>query len=1226
MKRLFWIAFVLAVLAVLGSPAFAEQGYQNFCQKGGVTVVTQGLNSATKVQGSSPQCLVTVYVTGTLTKATLHSNNSGTVLPNPFNAQTDGEFLLYSADGRYDITICAKGSPNPLVCGTDAVLPAPFTFTDVQLCDPATCGGGGGGTTPHNLLSTTHPDTQPYTPPVEGDLIQGNGGTSKWTRLPGNTTITPQWFRSLGNGTGVSAQGWVTRGNPCDTGKFANALTNDLVLNCDTPTLGNGLILPPPFAVPAGQSVAWAFPTTVTQSSFDAPPQSNGYAVGGIPNGIVNMTASSGLGNWGWYVKWSDFVMPTLPNDAVIQGVYGVYFAGNSGTLFAAANMGAGPSGSICPSCVSPGGNSANNPGGTIAWQGEYYTASLGATSGSVTGAASYVRLFQTLAGSFNQTLTVNATAIAIYYTSATPSSQVGYYFPIPGTSGGGSGTVSTLSVGNLNPLFNASVANPTTTPAITFSRQTAGAHLFYGNNTGSSAVPDMVAIGIADLPIQPQGTTAKYATVSGALATGNCTIADALQNLVDGGTCGLLPGGTWDSGTNYAKNTVVLYNGSSYYSLLANLGVTPGSDPATWGLLAAAGLNGSSGTNGTNGAPGAPGYSPNQILSGCGVIWNSLLNFNIAPCSYLIQNTQYSTAATSISLAAADPSLDRIDVIAVNSSSVVTVITGTPSASPTPPSVDISTQLQLTFVYVAAGATVPSNVVTTDIYHENTEWTCATSGAAVVCNSTNNPHSGTKDVEWTNAATGAFERHTIPSSTTDLNNFNAFSFWIRSKATWPATRSLTIQWYNGTTAKCSPVSLKDGNFTFNSSNTTSYQQIVIPTSTFACGGIPVTRVQITEAGSGGNLGFYVDDIILQGGVTSSVSSSGLNPRGAWSASLAYSVNDLVNSNGGSWYALVANTNSTPSVSNANWQSMGAVAPFISGTVNPATTGVVRLGINDKVAWRNDSNTSDCTFGLITGNIWSFDACGAVATEFDFLTELAAAASTPAAGHSTVFVDTTSGFPCGKDSSGVAHCAGGGTVTPSGTLTNHAIILGQGTSVVAALGSLGTSTTVLHGAAAGDPSFSAIATGDIAANAVTSAKEAVVNTRRTCSLQVGDGTNTVVTADYSPFKVASCKVPYAATIVEIDIQTDAGTPSILLERRRGAATLADLLSGALAAAGTTPVCSTTVISQTCIDGTTSSGSITLSNTGLNAGDVIEVKSGTGSTETSARISVVFTVN
>lgn len=50
----------------------------------------------------------------------------------------------------------------------------------------------------------------------------------------------------------------------------------------------------------------------------------------------------------------------------------------------------------------------------------------------------------------------------------------------------------------------------------------------------------------------------------------------------------------------------------------------------------------------------------------------------------------------------------------------------------------------------------------------------------------------------------------------------------------------------------------------------------------------------------------------------------------------------------------------------------------------------------------------------------------------------------------------------------------GGTVTNNGTLTANAVILGDGTTVVKAMASLGTTTTVLHGNAAGAPTFSAV--------------------------------------------------------------------------------------------------------------------------------------------------------
>lgn len=51
---------------------------------------------------------------------------------------------------------------------------------------------------------------------------------------------------------------------------------------------------------------------------------------------------------------------------------------------------------------------------------------------------------------------------------------------------------------------------------------------------------------------------------------------------------------------------------------------------------------------------------------------------------------------------------------------------------------------------------------------------------------------------------------------------------------------------------------------------------------------------------------------------------------------------------------------------------------------------------------------------------------------------------------------------------------GSGTVTNTGTLTANALIVGNGGVDVTALGSLGTTTTVLHGNAAGDPTFGAV--------------------------------------------------------------------------------------------------------------------------------------------------------
>lgn len=131
--------------------------------------------------------------------------------------------------------------------------------------------------------------------------------------------------------------------------------------------------------------------------------------------------------------------------------------------------------------------------------------------------------------------------------------------------------------------------------------------------------------------------------------------------------------------------------------------------------------------------------------------------------------------------------------------------------------------------------------------------------------------------------------------------------------------------------------------------------------------------------------------------------------------------------------------------------------------------------------------------------------------------------------------------------------------------------------------------------------------------------------RRTCEIEVGNGAAAVVSGDYAPFKNKSCKIPAASTLVEIAVQSDAGTPSVVIERRRGASTLADLLSGALAGA-TTATCARGGTSQACVDGATSSGSIVLANVALNGGDVIEVKNGTAAGENRTRITAVYEVN
>lgn len=99
----------------------------------------------------------------------------------------------------------------------------------------------------------------------------------------------------------------------------------------------------------------------------------------------------------------------------------------------------------------------------------------------------------------------------------ATPSSTSG-------------GTVTSVSVGNLGPLFTSSVATASTTPAITYSLTNATGGTLFGNNTGSSAAPSYTAspvLGIAGTTLGTigiSGNTSGVITIRPAATAGTWT------------------------------------------------------------------------------------------------------------------------------------------------------------------------------------------------------------------------------------------------------------------------------------------------------------------------------------------------------------------------------------------------------------------------------------------------------------------------------------------------------------------------------------------------------------------------------------------------------------------------------------------------------------------------------------------------------------------------------
>lgn len=263
----------------------------------------------------------------------------------------------------------------------------------------------------------------------------------------------------------------------------------------------------------------------------------------------------------------------------------------------------------------------------------------------------------------------------------------------------------------------------------------------------------------------------------------------------------------------------------------------------------------------------GSGSGSTDGIVSGLGLSYSTTgLAATMSAGSARINGALITATEQTVTLSAADATLPRIDTLYVDDTGTFGKITGTPAANPSQPAVDPTSQLYLAFVLVPATATDLSAGVTTEvIYDEGAEWTPTTSGSGFTANSTNNPNAGTKCIEGTSVAAGAYVKF-VDGSPTAYGGDGNLVLGIRSKAAWHAKRSLTLQWYVSGVAVGAPVTLKDGAFGFSSANTTTYQTLSIGKALFSVpsGTIP-TELRITAAGSGGSaIGFYIDPIKLQ--------------------------------------------------------------------------------------------------------------------------------------------------------------------------------------------------------------------------------------------------------------------------------------------------------------------------------------------------------------------------
>jgi hypothetical protein len=258
------------------------------------------------------------------------------------------------------------------------------------------------------------------------------------------------------------------------------------------------------------------------------------------------------------------------------------------------------------------------------------------------------------------------------------------------------------------------------------------------------------------------------------------------------------------------------------------------------------------------------------ELISGGVVTWSGTgLQFNISAASYYIAGIHYDSVAQVTALPPADPDFDRIDVIALDIQGDGVVVVGVPSSNPEVPQVDPSSQIALTSIHLAPGATTPSNITQEVIYDENTEWAHTVTSVTANFDDTSLPYHLSKAVNVSsyNSATNRTITF-IRSSVFSMTPGTVLLFRIRLKSAYANNSNIVLKWGSGSGSMVTAGLTLATTHGFNKSTTGVYQLITVPISSFNFSNINVDRLRIALIGSGA--GFYLDQVMLQGGLISS--------------------------------------------------------------------------------------------------------------------------------------------------------------------------------------------------------------------------------------------------------------------------------------------------------------------------------------------------------------------
>lgn len=362
-----------------------------------------------------------------------------------------------------------------------------------------------------------------------------------------------------------------------------------------------------------------------------------------------------------------------------------------------------------------------------------------------------------------------------------------------------------------------------------------------------------------------------------------------------------------------------------------------------------------------------------NQLISGGASYSGTGLVFNVSVLVYLIAGIEYTTAETSVTSAAGDPSNPRFDAIVADENQTVSIVQGTPAGTPITPAIS-DDQVLVQYILIGANATAPT-INTELIYQDDgsTHWLGAFAGGfgttADFLSTTPTPFQGTKCTLATIGRYGGRRGVNFSTGTpVSRSEYVLLSFRINLPASLSDANISYFRVFAYSDNTASPGYLgwaEAGNYV-DFSLTNAWQLVTIPTALFT-----------SNMGSVTTIGYLNFTLYRPGSTvlnpTAQIALDDIKLQTGYGPQLNIATIDLANDNDVVGSTSKVDFVSLPGTSNRLQQDSATgiikVQPNAPGLDNQTTAGAtLSVNVNSITTVTVDAQDANFTIALPTGN------------------------------------------------------------------------------------------------------------------------------------------------------------------------------------------------------------------------------------------------------------------